>query len=289
MISYLDLGFSPLGIKTIVSPVKQSPQEIRNSLQYGDILARSIYIGLGDAVFRATEDGMWLGNEVMTSAPFRVDMSGNATLTSATLTSATITGTIAPTADVNMGTHSITNATGVTATTFTGNLSGGSASMGGNIDMNSNDITEADAITCTTLNATTITGLYTATEMWLAPIIPQWTDSWTLNNTYTDVTGSIFDVNFDDLATGWNVYFDIVGKTDAGTGYWQLYNIDDAGTVVGSEISTASTSAVNIRSGAITLPAGTKTLKVQHKIVGGNGTTNYVNSIMAKLVIRLSA
>lgn len=141
----------------------------------------------------------------------------------------------------------------------------------------------------TTLNAATITGLYTATEIWLAPIIPQWTDSWTTNNTYTDVTGSIFDVNFDDLTTGWNVYFDLIGKTDAGTGYWQLYNADDSAVITGSELSSASTSPVNLRSGALTIPSGTKTLKVQHKIVGGDGSTQYVNSIMAKLVVRLSA
>jgi hypothetical protein len=147
----------------------------------------------------------------------------------------------------------------------------------------------ATTINTTTLNATNITGLYTATEIWLAPIIPQWTDSWTTSSSYTDVTGSIFDVNFDDLTAGWNVYFDIVGKTDAGTGYWQLYNADDSAIITGSEITTTSTSPVNMRSGALTLPSGTKTLKVQHKIVGGNGSTQYVNSIMAKLVVRLSA
>jgi len=147
----------------------------------------------------------------------------------------------------------------------------------------------ATTLNCTTLNATSITGLYTATEIWLAPIIPQWTDSWTTNSSFTDVTGSLFDVNFDDLTTGWNVYFDIVGKTDAGTGSWQLYNVDDSVVVGNSVISTTSTTPVNIRSSALTLPAGTKTLKVQHKIVGGNGTTQYVNSIMGKLVVRLSA
>lgn len=156
----------------------------------------------------------------------------------------------------------------------------------GSASFESTTITTANV---TTLNAASITGLYTATEIWLAPIIPQWTDSWTTNSAYTDVGGSIFDVNFDDLTTGWNVYFDVVGKTDAGTGYWQLYNADDSAAIAGSEISSSSTSAVNIRSGAITLPTGTKTLKVQHKIVGGNGTTEYVNSMMGKLVVRLSA
>jgi len=136
---------------------------------------------------------------------------------------------------------------------------------------------------------TSVAGIYTATETWLAPIIPQWDNSWTAANSYTDVIGSIFDVNFDDLKTGWNVYFDIVGKTDAGTGYWRLYNVDDSVVVGNSEISTSSTTPVNIRSGALVLPTGTKTLKVQHKIVGGDGSTQYVNSIMGKLVVRLSA
>ena len=135
------------------------------------------------------------------------------------------------------------------------------------------------------LTSATITGM--ATEIWLGPIIPQWTDSWTLNNTYTDVGGSIFDINFDDL-DGWYVYFSMVGKTDAGTGYWRLYNDDDSAEITDSEISTTSTTPVDLRSGALTLPSGTKTVKVQHKIVDGDGATEYVNSVMAKIVVRSS-
>ena len=163
---------------------------------------------------------------------------------------------------------------------------------GGSIDVDTIDSVAsftATTLNCTTLNATTISGLYTATEIWFAPIIPQWTDSWTVNAAYTDIEGSIFDVNFDDIATGWDIFFDIVGKTDAGTAYWQLYNVDDTEAVENSEISTASTDPVNLRSDALTMPEGTVTLKVQHKIVDGDEATEYVNSIMGKLVLRLSS
>jgi hypothetical protein len=140
----------------------------------------------------------------------------------------------------------------------------------------------------TTVNATTITGLYTASEMWMAPLMPQWDNSWTNLNSYADVTGSIFDVHWEDFATGWNVYFDMVGKTDAGTGYFQIYNTSDSAAITGSEVSTTSTNPVDLRSGALTIPTAVKTCKLQHKIVGGDGATEYVNSIMAKIVVRLA-
>jgi len=143
-------------------------------------------------------------------------------------------------------------------------------------------------LSCTTLNATTITGLYTASEMWMGPLIPQWTGSWTELDTYRDVTGSLFDVHWEDFATGWDVFFDMVGKTDAGTGYYQIYNTSDSGAITGSEITTTSTAVVDLRSSALTIPTALKTCKVQHKIVGGNGSTEKVNSIMARLVVRLS-
>lgn len=280
---YTSLGFSPLGIKTIVSPIKQSPQEIRNSLQYGDILARSIYIGLGDAVFRATEDGMWLGNEVMASAPFRVDMSGNANLTSATLTSATITGTIAPTADVNMGTYSITNATGVAATTFTGALTGNASTATTATNVSGGSVSATTGIFSGNVSGAKGSFSNTITEYWLAPL--QHGHIWSLSATYIDVSNSINYINFDDIAN-WTVYFEVVGFTDAGTSYFRLYNQTDGAEITGSEVSTTSTSGVRLRSGAITKPSGSKDIRVQYKIVGGNGTTQYVNAVMSKLIVR---
>jgi hypothetical protein len=122
-------------------------------------------------------------------------------------------------------------------------------------------------------------------EVWLQ-MIPQWDNSWTTNNTYTDVTGSINAINFDDWPDHtW--YFEMIGKTDAGTGYYQLYNTTDDAAVTGSEISTTSTSVTRIRSSAITKLSGTKVIKIQHKVVGGDGATQYVNSVMARCVFRV--
>jgi hypothetical protein len=65
---------------------KQSAQEIRSSMQFGAMSASSVYIGSGDDVFKADKDGISLGNAVFSDAPFRVDMKGNATMTSANIT-----------------------------------------------------------------------------------------------------------------------------------------------------------------------------------------------------------
>lgn len=136
-----------------------------------------------------------------------------------------------------------------------------------------------------TLTAGTIISFPTVTEIWLASLIPQWTNSWTALNTYQNVGASMFSINWSDF-TGWSVYLDIVGKTDAGTGYYQLYNATDSAAFANSEVSTASTTPINIRSGATTKPTGTKVCNIQHKIIGGDGVNQYVNTIMAKLIIR---
>ena len=121
-------------------------------------------------------------------------------------------------------------------------------------------------------------------EYWLQ-VSPQW--QYANNTAYVDVDGSLVQVNFDDLSNK-TVYFEVTGKTDAGTGTYQLYNITDAAAFAGSELSTASTSAVLMRSSALTIPTGTKSVKVQYKCVGGDGSTEYVNCIVAKLIVRSS-
>ena len=124
-------------------------------------------------------------------------------------------------------------------------------------------------------------------EYWLGPLYPEYIGSsnWTLLDTYQDVPQSLFSIDFDNFA-GYNMYLETEGKTDAGTGYFQIYNVTDATALVGSECSTASTTTVLCTSGAITKPTGTKTLKVQYKIIGGNGINQYVNAILSKIIVR---
>ncbi len=52
----------------------------------------TLSIGSGNSIFKATASGIQLGHNTFSSAPFRVDMSGNLTATSATITGALTTG-----------------------------------------------------------------------------------------------------------------------------------------------------------------------------------------------------
>lgn len=114
---------------------------------------------------------------------------------------------------------------------------------------------------------------------------PQWTDSWTTNDSYTDIEGSFGRINFNDW-TSFNWYFEMIGKTDAGTGFWRLYNITTSQAVEGSEISTTVDTATRIRSGIIQKPTGIFEFKIQHRIQGGNGTTDFVNSMMSRIIFK---
>lgn len=75
----------------------------------------------------------------------------------------------------------------------------------------------------------------------------------------------------------------MVGFTDDGTGWWQLYNVTDGVVIAGSEISTTSTNSSApplITTGELTKPTGTKIIKIQHKQTGGGGS-GLVNSVMS--------
>lgn len=96
----------------------------------------SITIGTGNSVFKVFPGtGMWLGNTVFASAPFRVDMSGNVTASSLSLTNASI------------GTGSSYTGNQI-AEAYIGNLTA-SKITSGTID--------ASVITVTNLNANNIT------------------------------------------------------------------------------------------------------------------------------------
>lgn len=121
-------------------------------------------------------------------------------------------------------------------------------------------------------------------ETWLQ-MHPQWDNSWTANTTYTDVVGSLNVIDFDDWPDH-NWYFEMIGKTDANTGYYRLYNITAGAAVAGSEISTTSTTPTRIRSSAITKPTGVNAIKIQHRI-SASGGADLVNSIMSRSVFRI--
>ena len=142
-----------------------------------------------------------------------------------------------------------------------------------------------NVLTTGNANLTLATDLGIVKEVWL-PLHPQWDNSWTTSDTYVDVSGS--EVNSIDFAdwTDHTWYFEIIGKTDDGTGSFQLYNVTAAAAVSGSEITTTSTSIVRIRSVAITKPTGVNTIKVQHKQTGGGGA-GLVNSIMSRVIFRI--
>lgn len=125
-------------------------------------------------------------------------------------------------------------------------------------------------------------------EVWLQTT-PQWDGSWTTLSTYQYVTGSFALINFNDWQI-FNWYFEVIGFVDAGTGYFRLMNITDNEVVAESEIFTTAPdqfTADRIRSVALPKPTGSKLFRVQIRIEGGNGTTEFVNCIMSRIVMRV--
>lgn len=120
-----------------------------------------------------------------------------------------------------------------------------------------------------------------ARETWL-PLHPQWDNSWTTSTSYQAVSGSFAAVDFDDWQTH-NIYLEVIGKVDGGTGFYHLYNITAAAIVANSEISTTSTTPVRLRSIALTKPTGINVFRLQHKLTGGGGG-DFVNSVMSRIV-----
>lgn len=116
-----------------------------------------------------------------------------------------------------------------------------------------------------------------------------WFGSYKLSSTYTSLPGSIVEINFDDWENH-NWYWEATFFTDAGTGSVRLYNVTDGVEVSNTEFSTTQTgeaNAVTERTGILTKYRGTKTFKVQVKIDGGNGTTQYVNCISSRQVFKI--
>ncbi len=100
----------------------------------------------------------------------------------------------------------------------------------------------------------------------------------TTSATYVETTNPTYIYLDTTLYSGATYYFEAVLKTSAGTGYAQLY--DTAGNAIsGTEVSTASTTRVRVRSAAFT-PSATGTYTVRIKNNGTNTTTYYKSSII---------
>lgn len=99
------------------------------------------------------------------------------------------------------------------------------------------------------------------------------------DTTYTEPSQGVAYAYIDpDKYTGATFYFEVTLKTSAGTAYAALYKTD--GTVVsGSEVSTTSTSYTRLRSGAITLTAGTYIERIK------NGSTNTTTCHDARIIV----
>lgn len=116
-----------------------------------------------------------------------------------------------------------------------------------------------------------------------------WFGSYKLTSTYTDIPGSVVEINFNDWEIH-NWYWEATLFTDIGTGSARLYNVTDSVAVPSAEFSTTvvgENNAVTERTGILAKYKGTKTFKVQVKIVGGNGTNEYVNCVKSSQVFKI--
>lgn len=121
-------------------------------------------------------------------------------------------------------------------------------------------------------------------------LMNEWFGSYKLLNSWVSLPGSLVEINFDD----WQYhtwYWENIIFTDAGTGYTRLFNVTDNEVVTGTEFSTTAVGEDNAeynRTNPLTKYNGTKRFKTQVKIDGGNGSTQYVNSMMSRMVFRIS-
>lgn len=118
----------------------------------------------------------------------------------------------------------------------------------------------------------------------------EWFGSYKLNSTYTTLNSSITTIDFDDWK-GYSWYWENFIFTDIGTGYVRLFNVTDNEAVPGSETTTTAIGEANAeysRTDILTKYDGVKEFVVQVKIIGGNGTSEYVNCMKSRMVFRIN-
>jgi hypothetical protein len=141
-----------------------------------------------------------------------------------------------------------------------------------------NTTTKNNARVIVVQNAASITN--TETQIELLNYTPGFT---TTSGSYVDVSGSATG-RFLYTSANWdgtvNIYYEATFSTNAATAFSQLAT--DAGSAVsGSEVTTTSTTAVRVRSGAITLTNATA-YKPQFKNDGTNTTTIYAGQVIVQ-------
>lgn len=268
--TYRELGFNGIGIKTITSPSRMTPQEYRNSVQFADVRAKSAFIGSGDNVFKADENGIYLGNATFADAPFRVDMQGNLYASLATIISAITGGTIDIGGEDATSFHVDTN----------GNMWLGSLLLSGApFQVSSSGALTAQSVTVKDSGGSTVidsTGLVSTTQFSSGSQIG--TGSQTTGSTdWVDVTGLSKQFS---LSRAQNVY--LFAQLNAyNDNYLNSYSearmIIDS-TVVGIQASSALTFGIIFAhmQDVASLTSGSHTMKLQVKSTTAPGAGNTV-------------
>jgi hypothetical protein len=229
-------------------------------------------IKVGKAQMAVDNDGMYLGADKFSEAPFRVDYDGNMTATAGTFSGG---GTFS---------GALSGATG----TFTGSLSAATGSFAGSLsaatgtfigDLSGNTITGAIIKNQSGTVVIDSTGLNSTTNFAGVEISSGATGS-TASGSYVDVSGS--QMNSFTLSRATNVYVystfaarnDEIATNSPRGFYERIYDINTGAEVAFSYGTGVFTPLADYYQGVyygkiIQLAAGTHTFKLQYHVVGG--------------------
>lgn len=112
---------------------------------------------------------------------------------------------------------------------------------------------------------------------------------WTDSAAWVDRTGCRFALD-GDYFENLKVYYECVMANEqaARSAYTRIYNITDAGALVGSEITTGAsplTALTRVRSGVLTIPSGLKEFKLQIRMSQEGAEGDNAHFYAARLVI----
>jgi hypothetical protein len=225
----------------------------------GALSGGTISIGSGNSIFRATTDGIWLGNAVFADAPFSVSAAGALKATSANITgvinatSGNFSGPITSTATITGGTISGGNITGGT---ITGGSILGSTLVGGSISVPNStsplfEVNSSGIMTATNAN---ISGEITATSGKLGNWI---VDAPAAGGSLKDSTGRIVLNPTDKRISMFNTSGELKAQINADDTLSQI----GAGNiyVYGIGTSTSAPSGPTSNAGSLTEVIGTPT------------------------------